>query len=230
MLGCVGGMRCASSLLDLWFRALPESPPVSGRRENGSEPGAQRGRAGPSRRRSDRRARWCRSCRRACAEQCRLAVSTRRSAAHRRVADIVRPKAGGSRAAAGTGDHPSRKVIGILAYFEGAVKGARVRSVIRRIALRRAPPRCRCQRGQFSRMNFKRLKKNAFGMPHATSCQLGFVRGTPGSIVGFSGSIVDSPGSLVDSSGSFAGFRAEMSRYMTITNAYGAYSGEDYDK
>ena len=79
-------------------------------------------------------------------------------------------------------------------------------------------------------MNFKRLKRNAFGMPHAACCQLGFVRGTPGSIVGFSGSLVDSPGSIVDSSGSFAGFRAEMSRYMTITNAYGAYSGEDYDK
>ena len=64
----------------------------------------------------------------------------------------------------------------------------------------------------------------------AASCQFGFVRRVSGSIVGFPGSIVDSSGLIVDSSGSFAGFRARMSRYMTITNAYGAYSGEDYDK
>ena len=74
------------------------------------------------------------------------------------------------------------------------------------------------------------IEKKHFHIGNATSCQLGFLRGIPGWFVGFSGSIVDSPGSIVDSLGSFAGFRAEMSRYMTITNAYGAYSGEDYDK
>jgi len=69
---------------------------------------------------------------------------------------------------------------------------------------------------------FNPLQKLRSPAHHATFCQLGFVRGIPGSLVGFSGSIVDSPGSFVDSSGSFAGFSAEMSRSMTITNAYGA--------
>jgi len=66
------------------------------------------------------------------------------------------------------------------------------------------------------------LIRNDSSPQPATSCQLGFDRGTPGSFVGFPGSLVDSPGSNVDSSGSFAGFRARMSRYMTITIAYGA--------
>ena len=92
------------------------------------------------------------------------------------------------------------------------------------------PPRLGISRGAAPSGKINSLIQRGLSPLSATSCQLGFARGIPGWFVGFSGSIVDSPGSIVDSSGSFAGFSAEMSRSMTITIAYGAYSGEDYDK